>query len=109
MAVRDYHIPLFPASAFAHPLRADMLAGHLCWYFAQADGAAGAEAFIQAASDGAFRLSDPFPRGFLPLPVDDPKVRQPDITKARRLLKWEPRVSLDAGLKLTVAYFRGRR
>lgn len=43
---------------------------------------------------------------FHPLPEDDPKVRQPDITRARTLLGWEPRVSLDEGLESTVAYFR---
>jgi nucleoside-diphosphate-sugar epimerase len=41
-----------------------------------------------------------------PLPQDDPKVRQPDITLARELLGWEPRVSLAEGLARTVAYFR---
>src|SRR5262249_20457425 len=41
-----------------------------------------------------------------PLPVDDPKVRQPDITRARTLLGWEPRVSLDEGLGRTLEYFR---
>jgi dTDP-glucose 4,6-dehydratase len=41
-----------------------------------------------------------------PLPVDDPKQRQPDITKARTLLGWEPKVPLDEGLKATIAYFR---
>jgi dTDP-glucose 4,6-dehydratase len=41
-----------------------------------------------------------------PLPVDDPKVRQPDITRARTLLGWEPRVSLDEGLPKTLDYFR---
>jgi dTDP-glucose 4,6-dehydratase len=41
-----------------------------------------------------------------PLPVDDPKVRQPDITRARELLGWEPRVSLDEGLQRTIEYFR---
>jgi dTDP-glucose 4,6-dehydratase len=41
-----------------------------------------------------------------PLPVDDPKVRQPDITRARTLLGWEPRVSLEEGLPITLAYFR---
>ncbi len=43
-----------------------------------------------------------------PLPVDDPKVRQPDITRARTLLGWEPQVSLDQGLAVTLAYFRQR-
>ena len=42
-----------------------------------------------------------------PLPEDDPKQRQPDISKARRLLGWEPRVALDEGLKKTIEYFRG--
>ena len=41
-----------------------------------------------------------------PLPVDDPKVRQPDITRARTLLGWEPKVPLDEGLPRTLAYFR---
>ncbi len=41
-----------------------------------------------------------------PLPVDDPKVRQPDITRARELLGWEPRVPLDEGLWRTIEYFR---
>ena len=43
---------------------------------------------------------------FEPLPEDDPQQRQPDITKARRLLGWEPSVSLDDGLRLTLDYFR---
>ncbi len=41
-----------------------------------------------------------------PLPVDDPKVRQPDITKAKTQLGWEPRVTLDEGLSKTIDYFR---
>jgi dTDP-glucose 4,6-dehydratase len=41
-----------------------------------------------------------------PLPVDDPKVRQPDITKARTRLGWEPRVLLEDGLRKTIDYFR---
>jgi len=41
-----------------------------------------------------------------PLPIDDPKVRQPDITRARTLLDWEPRVPLKEGLARTVEYFR---
>lgn len=43
---------------------------------------------------------------FRPLPQDDPRQRQPDIARARKLLKWEPEVSLVDGLKRTVAWFR---
>src|SRR5436189_594429 len=43
-----------------------------------------------------------------PLPVDDPKVRQPDITRARKVLGWEPRVKFEEGIKETIEYFRGR-
>src|SRR6267378_1534856 len=43
---------------------------------------------------------------FEALPQDDPKRRCPDITKAKRLLGWEPRVSLEEGLRLTLAYFK---
>ena len=43
---------------------------------------------------------------FQPLPVDDPKIRQPDITRAREVLGWEPKIALDEGLRHTVAYFR---
>ncbi|MBI3447956.1 MAG: SDR family oxidoreductase [Acidobacteria bacterium] len=43
-----------------------------------------------------------------PLPVDDPKVRQPDITRARRLLGWEPKVDLGEGLGKTLQDFRAR-
>jgi dTDP-glucose 4,6-dehydratase len=43
-----------------------------------------------------------------PLPTDDPKVRQPDITRARTLLKWEPKVGLEEGLTRTLEYFRGQ-
>ncbi|PYR46022.1 MAG: NAD-dependent dehydratase [Acidobacteria bacterium] len=45
---------------------------------------------------------------YRPLPVDDPKVRQPDITRARTLLDWEAKVSLEEGLVPTLAYFRTR-
>ena len=43
---------------------------------------------------------------FHPLPEDDPKVRQPDITRARTLLGWEPRVDTDEGLRRTLEWFR---
>ncbi|RYG48181.1 MAG: SDR family oxidoreductase [Chitinophagaceae bacterium] len=43
---------------------------------------------------------------FKPLPVDDPKQRQPDITKARELLNWQPTVSRETGLKRTYEYFK---
>jgi len=43
---------------------------------------------------------------FEPLPQDDPKQRCPDITKARKLLGWEPKVELQQGLEMTLAYFR---
>jgi dTDP-glucose 4,6-dehydratase len=43
---------------------------------------------------------------FEPLPQDDPKQRCPDISKARRILKWEPKVGLEDGLKMTLAYFK---
>ena len=43
---------------------------------------------------------------YKPLPTDDPKVRQPDITRARTLLGWEPKVTLDQGLGRTIDYFR---
>ena len=45
---------------------------------------------------------------FKPLPQDDPKQRQPDITKARKILKWEPKVGLQEGLAKTIEYFRGK-
>ncbi len=43
---------------------------------------------------------------FKPLPVDDPKQRRPDISKARKLLQWEPKVPLEQGLRLTLEYFQ---
>ncbi|MDP3716701.1 MAG: SDR family oxidoreductase [Acidobacteriota bacterium] len=43
---------------------------------------------------------------YKPLPTDDPKVRQPDITRARTLLGWEPKVSLEEGLGHTIGYFK---
>ena len=46
--------------------------------------------------------------GFRDLPEDDPKIRQPDITRAREILGWEPKFELEEGLKLTLEYFRER-
>ena len=43
---------------------------------------------------------------YKPLPVDDPKVRQPDITRAKNLLGWEPKVDFEEGIRLTIDYFR---
>jgi len=44
---------------------------------------------------------------YKPLPMDDPKQRQPDITRAKAILGWEPKVSRSEGLKLTLEYFQG--
>ena len=43
---------------------------------------------------------------FLPLPADDPKVRKPDITRAKALLGWTPKVDVRAGVQRTIDYFR---
>ncbi len=43
---------------------------------------------------------------FLPLPQDDPKRRKPDISKARKLISWQPKVSLEEGLNKTIPYFK---
>ncbi|NJN82471.1 MAG: NAD-dependent epimerase/dehydratase family protein, partial [Caldilineaceae bacterium] len=45
---------------------------------------------------------------YLPLPVDDPKKRQPDITRARELLQWQPHVPLAQGMEETIAWFADR-
>ena len=41
-----------------------------------------------------------------PLPVDDPQVRQPDISRAKKTIGWEPKVALEEGLGRTIEYFR---
>ena len=48
----------------------------------------------------------PSPLEFMPLPVDDPRVRQPDIGRAREVLGWEPKVEVDEGLGHTITWFR---
>jgi nucleoside-diphosphate-sugar epimerase len=45
---------------------------------------------------------------YKPLPVNDPKIRQPDITLARKLLGWEPKVPLEEGLGRTIDWLRKR-
>jgi len=55
---------------------------------------------VRTAAGGGGKLS------FKPLPVGDPQQRRPDITRARKLLDWEPKVRLAEGLKETIAYFR---
>jgi dTDP-glucose 4,6-dehydratase len=55
---------------------------------------------VRAAAGGGGRIL------FQPLPKDDPRQRQPDITRARTLLGWEPRVPLEEGLRETIAWFR---
>ena len=47
-------------------------------------------------------------REFQPLPADDPKVRCPDIRRAKELLGWEQKVGLEEGLRRTIEYFRKR-
>ena len=44
---------------------------------------------------------------FKELPKDDPEKRKPDITLAKKLLNWEPRINLETGLKNTIEYFKG--
>jgi dTDP-glucose 4,6-dehydratase len=56
---------------------------------------------VRAAAGGGRSIA------FEPLPTGDPKQRKPDITRARHLLGWEPKVDLVAGLRLTIEYFRG--
>ncbi len=55
---------------------------------------------VRKAAGGGGKIS------FSPLPKDDPKQRKPDITRARTLLGWEPKVPLEVGLKKTIDYFR---
>jgi dTDP-glucose 4,6-dehydratase len=45
---------------------------------------------------------------YRPLPVDDPKVRQPDISRAKKVLGWEPKVDFEEGIRHTIEYFRAR-
>lgn len=58
--------------------------------------------FIRARFGGEIELA------FHPLPSDDPRVRQPDISKAKRVIGWEPHISLEDGLALTIDFFRNQ-
>jgi dTDP-glucose 4,6-dehydratase len=49
-----------------------------------------------------------FPIEFTPLPKDDPKIRKPDITKAKALLDWAPTIDLETGLAMSLDYFKER-
>lgn len=57
---------------------------------------------IQTRFDGKIGID------YKPLPSDDPKIRRPDISKAKRVLGWEPKVALDDGLTVTIEFFRNK-
>src|SRR6266705_748670 len=65
------------------------------------------EMTIRQFADEIIRLTESKSKiDYKPLPVDDPKVRQPDITRAKEVLGWEPRVHFEEGIKKTIEYFR---
>ena len=67
------------------------------------------EMTIEELASAVLRLTGSSSRmAYRPLPVDDPRVRQPDISRARALLGWEPTVPLDEGLRATIADFKNR-
>lgn len=55
------------------------------------------------------KIGSPSPLAYMPLPKDDPKQRMPDITRAQSVLGWQPKISLDLGLELTINYFQERQ
>jgi nucleoside-diphosphate-sugar epimerase len=61
---------------------------------------------LQFAQEIQSRFGNSGKIDFKSLPSDDPKVRQPDISKAYSVLGWQPLVSLDEGLSITIDYFR---
>ena len=61
---------------------------------------------LQFAQEIQTRFGEDVTIQYKPLPSDDPKLRQPDISKAKRVLGWEPKVSLSEGLAVTIDYFR---
>src|SRR5437899_3153474 len=65
------------------------------------------EMTIKQFADEIIRITDTKSAiEYKPLPVDDPKVRQPDISRAKEVLAWEPRVAFEEGIKKTIEYFR---
>jgi dTDP-glucose 4,6-dehydratase len=63
---------------------------------------------LQFANEIRGRFENAVGIEYLPLPSDDPKLRRPDITKARNLLGWEPKVALGEGLSVTIDYFKNK-
>ncbi len=63
-----------------------------------------AEEIVKITGSKSKIVKEPFPSGY----EDDPKVRQPDISRARAVLGWEPRVDRDEGLRITAEYFKKR-
>ena len=63
---------------------------------------------LQFAREIQARFDDSAGFDYKPLPSDDPKIRRPDIAKARKVLGWEPRVPLSEGLGITIDYFRNK-
>lgn len=63
---------------------------------------------LQFAKEIGARFGNGIKIEYKPLPSDDPKVRQPDITKATNVLGWRPKVALDEGLAVTIDYFRNK-
>jgi dTDP-glucose 4,6-dehydratase len=63
---------------------------------------------LEFAEEIQARFGDEVKIEYKPLPSDDPKLRQPDIAKAKKVLGWEPRVGLHEGLGVTIDYFRNK-
>jgi dTDP-glucose 4,6-dehydratase len=61
---------------------------------------------LEFANQIRSRFDEPLGIEYKPLPADDPKLRRPDIAKARRVLGWEPKISLADGLTVTIDYFK---
>jgi nucleoside-diphosphate-sugar epimerase len=71
-------------------------------------GNPGEMSILEFANRIRAQFGDTQEMAFKALPQDDPKLRRPDITKAKRVLGWEPKVSLDEGLAKTIEYFKAR-